>query len=112
MDFPLLADFAVWAPSTGLVDIVQKGKNLNYLIFEWPLRENELQSLECKKSDHEYHSPHQCLISYFNSKDFSPCPIKCIPIQMQGTVKQGHLKYQYFHNLKIYEFSPNFRDVT
>ena len=32
----------------------------------------------------DYVSEQQCLVFEFFDKDFSPCPIKCIPIQMRG----------------------------
>ena len=35
-------------------------------------------------SDSEYISEQQCLANHFFSEDFSPCPVKCIPIQMRG----------------------------
>ena len=40
--------------------------------------------LKCKKYNLDYVSEQQCLVSYFFNKDFSPCPVKCIPIQMRG----------------------------
>ena len=40
--------------------------------------------LKCKKYNLDYASEQQCLVSYFFNKDFSPCPVKCIPIQMRG----------------------------
>ena len=40
--------------------------------------------LKCKKYNLDYTSEEQCLVSYFFNKDFSPCPVKCIPIQMRG----------------------------
>ena len=47
-------------------------------------KQNELQSLDCEKSNAEYVSIEQCLVNYFISDDFPSCPIKCIPIQMEG----------------------------
>ena len=32
--------------------------------------------LRCKKSDPTYVSSHQCLVDYFISKEYSPCPYK------------------------------------
>ena len=32
----------------------------------------------------DYVSEQQCLVFEFFDKDFSPCPVKCIPIQMRG----------------------------
>ena len=40
--------------------------------------------LKCKKYILDYASEQQCLVSYFFKKDFFPCPVKCIPIQMRG----------------------------
>ena len=40
--------------------------------------------LNCKKHNPDYISKQQCLVNYFFDKDFSPCPVKCIPIQMRG----------------------------
>ena len=42
------------------------------------------EPLKCKDFDLEYVSIQQCLVDYFNSKDFSPCQNKCYPIQMHG----------------------------
>ena len=47
-------------------------------------KQNQFQSLECEKSNPEYISKQQCLASYFNSNDYYPCPMKCIPIRMKG----------------------------
>ena len=40
--------------------------------------------LKCKKHNPDYISEQQCLVNNFFDKDFSPCPAKCIPIQMRG----------------------------
>ena len=40
--------------------------------------------LKCKDHDPDYISEQQCLVNNFFDKDFSPCPVKCIPIQMRG----------------------------
>ena len=40
--------------------------------------------LKCKKHNPDYISEQQCLVSNFFDKDFFPCPVKCIPIQMRG----------------------------
>ena len=48
------------------------------------LRESIIKPLNCKTSDTEYVSDWQCLVNIFFNEQFSPCPIKCIPIQMKG----------------------------
>ena len=40
--------------------------------------------LECKMYNAEYVSKQQCLVYDFFDKHFSPCSVKCIPIQMRG----------------------------
>ena len=40
--------------------------------------------LKCKMYDTDYVSEQQCFVDDFFDKDFSPCPVKCIPIQMRG----------------------------
>ena len=40
--------------------------------------------LKCKKHNPDYVSEQQCLVNVFFDKDFSPCPVKCIPMQMRG----------------------------
>ena len=40
--------------------------------------------LKCTMYNADYISEQQCLANDFFSKDFSPCPVKCIPIQMRG----------------------------
>ena len=40
--------------------------------------------LKCKMYDTDYVSEQQCFVNDFFDKDFSPCPIKCLPIQMRG----------------------------
>ena len=47
-------------------------------------QESTYTPLKCKDFDLEYVSMQQCFVDMFNSKDFSPCQNKCIPIQMQG----------------------------
>ena len=46
--------------------------------------ESIIKPLNCKTSDTEYVSDWQCLVNIFFDEQFSPCPIKCIPIQMKG----------------------------
>ena len=48
------------------------------------LKETILKPLYCKISDTEYVSEFQCFVNIFLDEQFSPCPIKCIPIQMKG----------------------------
>ena len=48
------------------------------------LTETIIKPLNCKTSDTEYQSKAQCLDNMFRAEKFSPCPIKCIPIQMKG----------------------------
>ena len=40
--------------------------------------------LKCQMSKSDYVSEQQCLVNDFFNKDFSPCPVKCVPIQMRG----------------------------
>ena len=40
--------------------------------------------LKCQMYNSDYVSEQQCLVNDFFDKDFSPCPVKCIPIQMRG----------------------------
>ena len=47
-------------------------------------KETIIKPLNCKTSDTEYVSQQQCLVNTFINEHFSPCPIKCIPIQMKG----------------------------
>ena len=47
-------------------------------------RETLIKPLNCKTSDTEYVSGQQCLVNMFIDENFSPCPIKCLPIQMKG----------------------------
>jgi hypothetical protein len=47
-------------------------------------RETIVKPLNCKTSDTEYVSGQQCLVNMFIDENFSPCPIKCLPIQMKG----------------------------
>ena len=46
--------------------------------------ETIIKPLNCKTSDTEYVSEWQCFVNIFINEHFSPCPIKCIPIQMKG----------------------------
>ena len=48
------------------------------------LRETIIKPLICKTSDTEYVSEMQCLFNIFINENFSPCPIKCTPIQLKG----------------------------
>ena len=47
-------------------------------------KETKIQRLNCKKTNPNYVSLQQCIVDQFLSHDFSPCPKKCIPIQMKG----------------------------
>ena len=51
---------------------------------EITFRETIIKPLNCKTSDTEYVSQQQCLVNMFIDEQFSPCPIKCMPIQMKG----------------------------
>ena len=55
----------------------------NY-IYRIRFRETIVKPLNCKTSDTEYVSDQQCLVNMFSAENFSPCPIKCVPIQMKG----------------------------
>ena len=57
------------------------GANINPRIT---IMETIRNPLKCKISNGDYISEQQCLVSHFFDKDFSPCPVKCIPIQMRG----------------------------
>ena len=46
--------------------------------------ETIIKPLNCKSSDSERVSEWQCIVNIFMNEHFSPCPIKCIPIQMKG----------------------------
>ena len=48
------------------------------------LVETVIKPLICKELDPNYKSRQQCLVNLFVSEDFSPCPTKCLPIQMKG----------------------------
>ena len=48
------------------------------------LTETIIKPLHCKKSGTEYTSELQCLVNMFTNEDFSPCPIKCVPVQMKA----------------------------
>ena len=47
-------------------------------------KETIIKALDYKLSDIEYMSVQQCLVNIFISEHFSPCPFKCITIQMKG----------------------------
>ena len=47
-------------------------------------RETLIKPLHCKTSDTEYVSGQQCFVNMFADENYSPCPIKCLPIQMKG----------------------------
>ena len=47
-------------------------------------RETIIKPLNCETSDTELVSEWQCIVNIFMNEHFSPCPIKCIPIQMKG----------------------------
>ena len=55
----------------------------NY-IYRVRFRETIVKPLNCKTSDPEYVSDQQCFVNMFSADHFSPCPIKCVPIQMKG----------------------------
>ena len=55
----------------------------NY-IYRVRFRETVVKPLNCKTSDSEYVSDQQCLVNMFSDEQFSPCPVKCVPIQMKG----------------------------
>ena len=40
--------------------------------------------LKCTMYNDDYISEQQCLVNDYFAKDFSPCPVKCIPVQMRG----------------------------
>ena len=46
--------------------------------------ETVIRPLICDESHVEYVSQQQCLGNHFFSKAFSPCPLKCLPLQMKG----------------------------
>ena len=46
--------------------------------------ETIIKPLNCKTSDTEYVSEWQCFVNIFIDENFSPCPIKCLPIQRKG----------------------------
>jgi hypothetical protein len=58
--------------------------NFGNYIYRVRFRETIVKALNCKTSDTEYVSDQQCLVNMFNAEHFSPCPIKCVPIQMKG----------------------------
>ena len=47
-------------------------------------KETIIKPLNCKLSDIEYISKEQCLVNIFITERFSACPLKCVPIQMNG----------------------------
>ena len=47
------------------------------------LMETMIKPLKCKSSN-SYVSDMQCFVNFFFSEDLSPCPVKCLPIQMKG----------------------------
>ena len=47
------------------------------------IMETMIKPLKCKSSD-SYVSDMQCFANLFFSQDLSPCPVKCLPIQMKG----------------------------
>ena len=53
-------------------------------LMQITFRETIIKPLNCKISDTEYVSVWQCFVNIFTNEHFSPCPIKCIPIQMKG----------------------------
>ena len=65
-------------------------------------KETKLQRLNCKKSDSDYVSLQQCIADLFFAHDFSPCPNKCIPIQMKGfEYISNTTKIRSFHKLHL-----------
>ena len=55
------------------------------------LVETVMKPLICETLYPNYKSRQQCLVNLFFSEEFSPCPIKCLPIQMKG--------FRYINNL-------------
>ena len=55
----------------------------NY-VYRVRFSETIVKPLNCKTSDTEYVSDQQCLVNMFSNEHFSPCAIKCVPIQMKG----------------------------
>ena len=55
----------------------------NY-VYRVRFSETIVKPLNCKTSDTEYVSDQQCLVNMFSNEHFSPCTIKCVPIQMKG----------------------------
>ena len=47
-------------------------------------RETIIKPFNCKTANPEYVSEAQCLVDMFIDEHFSPCPNKCLPIQMNG----------------------------
>ena len=56
--------------------------------------ETSIRPLICNQLDIDYVSEQECLVNHFVSEDFSPCPHKCIPVQMKGFhyINQSDLK--------------------
>ena len=48
------------------------------------LIETVIKPLKCQELDTNYKSRQQCLVKIYFSEEFSPCPTKCLPIQMKG----------------------------
>ena len=53
-------------------------------LTEITFRETVIKPFNCKTSNTEYVSKWQCFVNIFLNEQFSPCPVKCIPIQMIG----------------------------
>jgi hypothetical protein len=65
------------------------------------IMETMIKPLKCKSSD-SYVSDMQCFANLFFSKDLSPCPVKCLPIQMKG--------FQYANKSATIEDCANLED--
>ena len=52
-------------------------------VTQTSIMETMIKPLKCKSSD-SYVSDMQCFANLFFSEDLSPCPVKCLPIQMKG----------------------------
>ena len=53
-------------------------------VTQTTIMETMIKPLKCKSSD-SYVSDMQCYANLFFSEDLSPCPVKCLPIQMKGS---------------------------
>ena len=53
-------------------------------VTQTTIMETMIKPLNCKSSD-SYVSDMQCYANLFFSQDLSPCPVKCLPIQMKGS---------------------------